>query len=401
MIQRWVRQILKPKVDDQRLHDILSEAQQRLPPPVIWLLGKAQSGKTSIVRTLTQATDAEIGNGFKPCTPAARLYSYPNEEACLLRFLDTRGLGEAGYDPGEDLAYLEQQSHLVMVVLKAGDAAQQSLLNTLSEVRRRHPDWPLIVVQTSLHELYPPGMAEHPQPYPFGTEPWPASVPIEVSQALAYQRGWFKPAAAEVRFVPVDFTLESEGIRPNDYGREALAEAIAEVGPHALRALFERDAEMIAQLRDTYFSVAHPQIVGHAIAAGMASAVPAPGVSTAASLAIVGKMFQTLASIYGQTLTPQIVVEMAGCLGVTFALRAAGRSALQMVPGVNVVVSIAAAAYMAGVTYALGRTLCFYFDRVRRGARPDSQRLREEYAQSFKQGMRMSREYFQGVGQKT
>ena len=32
--------------------------------PVVWLLGKVQSGKTSIVRELTQATTAEIGNGY-------------------------------------------------------------------------------------------------------------------------------------------------------------------------------------------------------------------------------------------------------------------------------------------------------------------------------------------------
>ena len=29
--------------------------------PVVWLLGKVQAGKTSIIRELTQASDAEIG----------------------------------------------------------------------------------------------------------------------------------------------------------------------------------------------------------------------------------------------------------------------------------------------------------------------------------------------------
>ncbi len=36
--------------------------------PVVWLLGKVQSGKTSIIRELTQADDAEIGSGFRACT---------------------------------------------------------------------------------------------------------------------------------------------------------------------------------------------------------------------------------------------------------------------------------------------------------------------------------------------
>ena len=45
--------------------------------PVVWLLGKVQSGKTSIVRALTQATDAEIGTGFRACTKTARVFDFP------------------------------------------------------------------------------------------------------------------------------------------------------------------------------------------------------------------------------------------------------------------------------------------------------------------------------------
>src|SRR5690606_34222822 len=33
--------------------------------PVVWLLGKVQSGKTSIIRAVTGASDAEIGDGFR------------------------------------------------------------------------------------------------------------------------------------------------------------------------------------------------------------------------------------------------------------------------------------------------------------------------------------------------
>jgi len=39
-----------------------------MPAPVIWLFGKVQSGKTSIIRALTGAERAQIGGGFKPCT---------------------------------------------------------------------------------------------------------------------------------------------------------------------------------------------------------------------------------------------------------------------------------------------------------------------------------------------
>ncbi|MFH1268252.1 MAG: GTPase domain-containing protein, partial [Planctomycetota bacterium] len=79
-----------PRVDEEDLERRLKEARLSLPVPVFWLLGKAQSGKTSLVRALTGSSRAEIGGGFRPCTRTAQLYSFPSEEDCFLRFLDTR-----------------------------------------------------------------------------------------------------------------------------------------------------------------------------------------------------------------------------------------------------------------------------------------------------------------------
>ncbi|MGM0450779.1 MAG: GTPase, partial [Pseudomonadota bacterium] len=109
--------LLNPGVDAERLSAALASAREHQPPPVVWLLGKAQSGKTSIIRALTGSTRAEIGNGFQACTRTASFYDFP-EQAPVVRFLDTRGLGEVAYDAGEDLAFCESQSHLVMAVMK-------------------------------------------------------------------------------------------------------------------------------------------------------------------------------------------------------------------------------------------------------------------------------------------
>ena len=68
----------------QRL-DVL---RQQTPIPVFWLFGKTQSGKTSLIRYLTGADDAEIGHGFKPCTRFSRQYQFPTADAPLLTFLD-------------------------------------------------------------------------------------------------------------------------------------------------------------------------------------------------------------------------------------------------------------------------------------------------------------------------
>lgn len=68
--------------------------------------------------------------------PHRGLFDFP-QEAPLLRFLDTRGLGEAGYDPTDDLAWHETQSHLVLVVMKASDPSQERVLEILKTIRQK------------------------------------------------------------------------------------------------------------------------------------------------------------------------------------------------------------------------------------------------------------------------
>jgi len=77
----------------------LADLHTKTPAPVFWLIGKTQSGKTSIIKFLTGADDALIGSGFRPTTRTTRRYDFPTAEAPLLEFLDTRGLDEPGYNP--------------------------------------------------------------------------------------------------------------------------------------------------------------------------------------------------------------------------------------------------------------------------------------------------------------
>src|SRR5262245_40300176 len=109
--------------------------------PVVWLLGKTGAGKTAIVAALTGDPRAEVGEGFAPCTRTAAFYDVP-PEVSLLRFLDTRGIGEADYDPANDIAWCEGQSHLLLIVMQVADPAQHAPLRVLWQARQRHPDWP-------------------------------------------------------------------------------------------------------------------------------------------------------------------------------------------------------------------------------------------------------------------
>ena len=102
--------------------------------PVVWLLGKTGAGKTAIVAALTGDPRAEVGEGFEPCTRTAAFYDVP-PEVPLLRFLDTRGLGEADYDPANDIAWCEGQSHLLLIAMQVADPAQDALLRVLRQAR--------------------------------------------------------------------------------------------------------------------------------------------------------------------------------------------------------------------------------------------------------------------------
>src|SRR5438067_1518016 len=107
-----VKRLLFSESSEADLQEQMDKLRQRTPVPVFWLFGKTQSGKTSIIKYLTGADEAEIGEGFQPCTRYSRQYQFPSAEAPLLTFLDTRGMDEPGYDPGEDLAQFNNLAHV-------------------------------------------------------------------------------------------------------------------------------------------------------------------------------------------------------------------------------------------------------------------------------------------------
>lgn len=383
--RRWREALLNPRMDAERLEQVLDEARARTPLPVIWLLGKTQAGKTSIVRALSGSTDAEIGNGFQPCTATSRLYTFP-PEAPLVRFLDTRGLGEVDYDPADDIRVGESQAHLLLAVMKVGDTRQDALCSVLHDIRRRHPEWPLIIAQTGLHELYPPD-AEHPQPWPFDQQPCPASVPGDLARALQAQRDRLGqlPGSAPLRWVPIDFTVPEDGFEPPDYGLEALWEAIEAVSSLRLARLLHQDADV----RDFFARAAHPHIVGHALTAAGLGALP--GVELFAVPALQAKLLHSLATLYEQPWNRRLAAEFLGLLGsgigVGYAARAAARGVLKLVPGWGQTLGALWGASASGAsTYALGKAGALYFSNRRRGIATDAQALRALFNEQLRQG---------------
>jgi uncharacterized protein (DUF697 family) len=361
--------------------------------PVIWLLGKVQSGKSSIVRSLTGASEAEIGEGARPMTRTARVFDFP-AEAPLLRFLDTRGLGERGYDPAEDLAACETRAHLLIVVVRAADPAQDAVLGALRAVRERHPDWPIVVAQTWLHALYPRPLS-HPQPYPFTGDARDADrqgVPADLSRALLHQRRSFEalPGDGALLFVPIDFTRPEDGLPPADYGLDALIDAIEVAAPLAVQrrlvALRSAGASEMAD-RD------HRVVVGYAFAAAAADAVPAVGM--VAVPIIQGAMLKTLAGRFDLKWERGDLMVLLGSLGTPTLLRyGLGFGLRQLVKLIPVygqtAGSAAAAAASFVVTYALGYAARVYLQARRDDERPDELAI----GAAYKKGLREAFDLF-------
>lgn len=363
----------KPKGLDSKIDEVKSH----LPIPVFWLLGKTQSGKTSLIRALTDIDTVEIGNGFQPCTTTSRFYDFPSRSHPMIRFLDTRGIGEANYDPAEDLAWCAGQAHLLLVVLRALDMNQAEVITAVKAIHRQHPDWPIVAVQTSLHEGYASPDAEHILPYPYQQTPFPAMVPHALAQVLLHQREWLKPLP--VHFVPVDFTQAEDGYQPVNYGLDALWETIESVLPTGVIGLL-RGSEQHKELLDFHARQAHPHIIGYALMNAGLGAIPAPVVGLSLVLAVQAKLFHSIASIYGLELTRRLYAEFSTLLGAGIGFELLGRELLKLVPVYGWAL---AGAYSGAMTYALGKVFCVYLYGVKRGALPDHAALQKVYDEAF------------------
>jgi uncharacterized protein (DUF697 family) len=371
--------------------------QARAFAPVVWLVGKVQSGKTSIIRALTQASDAEIGAGFRACTRTARIFDFP-DEAPIIRFLDTRGLGEAAYDPSADMAFCEGRAHLVLAVVKALDAEQRAVVEVVRAARARHPDWPVVVAQTTLHEGYPPGQG-HVHPYPFA-EAGAAGIPEPLARALAHQRSLFDkvPGRGALAFVPIDFTQPGDGFEPPDYGRSALMQALVAAAPGAVRVALR---ELPGALDEPDSARANAHVLGFAVAAGASDAVPVAG--AVAVPVLQAAMLRQLAKLHNMHWDRRGYAEFLGALGTGTLVRTAAtfgiRQLVKLVPvyGQTVGATAAAAASFAA-TYAMGRAASYYLAQRQRGQRADA--VAAVYRDALRSAFRMAEQRQAGTGAK-
>merc|ERR1712139_219936 len=99
-------------------------------------------------------------------------------------------------------------SHLLIVAVKVMDHGLEPLKNALKIICPKRPNWPVLVVQTNLHEGYPEKQTEHIIPYPYGNHEAIDSIPQNLVRSLKFQQQELSEWTKE--FVAVDLT------HPND-----------------------------------------------------------------------------------------------------------------------------------------------------------------------------------------
>lgn len=358
--RRWLQALKEPQ-PSPALEELLDEHRQHL--PVLWLMGKTGAGKSSIIQRLTGDSRAQIGNGFESCTETAALYDHP-AEAPVLRFLDTRGLGEAGYDPQNDLAMARQGSHALLIITRVDDTAQDTIVKALEELQSVPAELPILHIHSALHSVD----EKHLQ------------------RAISYNTQLIEAALGRsVDTVSIDLTNPDDGFENPDLGLPQLCEAIIELVPELSLVLARQSSE---SHEETLFLSVRKDVVGYASVSAAADILPAVGLVAVPT--IQGKMLHTLAGRYDLDWNKRMASEFVAALGTSFLYRylvsLGTRQVAKLIPVYGQSAGAAAAASISfASTYALGRAACLYFYRRNHNQSVDPELLREAFTNAFKE----------------
>lgn len=356
----------------------MPELAENRPLPVVWLLGPAGSGQTSLLAALTGGWRAVVRHELEAATPTAESLAWPQAEP-KLRFLLTTGL-EKGvpYDPAADIAFAGDAPGLIVATLRVDDAAPGPLLEVLRAARQARPDWPVLVVQTCLHALYPKG-GRHVLPYPYHDEPNPA-VPRAVAEALAAQRARLRLILdGRAGFVAVDLTQPEQKMPPVDYGVPALRQALAVLAPEV--------ATVLVPEADPAEGIWTGVVLPWALAAAVVDAPPIPVIGGFPAILVQAGMVRAIARRFGVQADTVVWANFLGLLGVSFLLRFAVAwlvwRALRLVPLWGMA---AAGAWTFAVSCGLGQAAIVFCRSEAEGRRPSRRALREAVASGAAHG---------------
>jgi len=335
-----------------------------LPPrtlPVIWLLGKTGAGKSSLIRCLTGVESAQLGNGFEPCTRTAEIFDFP-QELPLMRFLDTRGLGETHYDPADDIAVCRDRSHVALVVARLDDPVQGEIAGVLGRVHKESPDTRILVVHNGTNLV---------------TDPQARFRARSQTQQLFEEATATTLPCVEVALAPELLDRDSPGV-------DGLIKLLDETMPEVALLLARRE---LRDVERQYYSRVRNRIFWYASSAGATDMAPVVGAVTVPS--IQAAMLRSLAKSYGIEWTRSMMKEFAMALGIGVAGRFGGsylaRQLGKLIPGYGQTVMAATSGTISfAATFALGRAAAYYLHHVQHGNNIDKDEIRSLYTDALR-----------------
>lgn len=366
-------------VDEKEVEEILNSIRKELPTTEAILIGKPQSGKSSIVRGLTGVSEAIVGQGFRPHTQHTERYAYPSEDVPLLIFTDTVGLGDVAQDTQSILEELvaelkekRDRARVLILTVRIDDFATDSLHQIAQDLRQQFPSIPCLLAVTCLHDLYPPPARDHPHYPPMFKD---------IQRALATHQETL--GTMSDRTVAIDFTLEEDGFHPVFYGlepfRDTLAALLPEAESRAIHQLLDQGAgEKIGNL---YRDTGRRYMLAFSTMAAAIAAIPLPFTTMPVLTALQVSMVGVLGKLYGQTLSPSQAGGVVSAIAGGFLAQAIGRELVKFIPGFG---SVIAASWAAAYTWALGEGACVYFGDLMGGKTPDPQQIQAVMRDAFK-----------------
>ena len=326
--------------------------------PTLWLLGKTGAGKSSLIRAITGNSQVDIGNGFRPCTMTSHRYDFPVDKP-LLRFLDTRGLAESDYCAEEDIATCQSCSHVLIVVMKAEEPEQSSVLNALKQIKKSGSIHSILLVHTGIALIIDDR---------------------ERQQCIHHNQAQVESVwKTSAHSVTVDFELEDGSQQGVDELRNALAEQLPMVAQLNLN-------DQQGSQEEKNFSLLQAEILWYSGAAGASDAIPAVGLVSVP--AIQGKMLHSIAKQYNVEWNAQLLSEFISALGAGFGVQYASkmgiRQLMKLIPGYGQTVAAATATVMSfSSTYAIGRVACMYLYHKSKGEPVSSEEMQAMYKEAF------------------
>ncbi len=368
------------QVSDAQMAEILETVREKLPTTEAILIGKTQSGKSSIVRGLTGVSAEIVGQGFRPHTKHTNQYAYPNDDLPLLIFTDTVGLGDVQQNTDSIIQELtdklqesNHQARVVILTVKINDFATETLATVAKKLRQLSPKIPYLLVITSLHEIYPSQTENHPA-YPPNFE--------DINRAFNHLKDDFQGLYDDA--ILIDFTLEEDGYTPVFYGLETLRDTIAQQLPEAESvAIYQLlEGETSQKIGNLYRDVARRYIWAFSVAAATLAAVPLPFATMPVLTTLQVSQITLLGKLYGQILTPSQAGGIVSAIAGGFLAQSIGRELIKFIPGLG---SIIAASWAGAYTWALGEGACVYFGDLMGGKKPNPAQIQTVMQEAFKQ----------------